>query len=128
LPTRGKLGTLHDLAMRRLDDKLLQRGFAFPHRQGPKLSLEDTCQQRVAEQTRCPSQLALDAPRVERESAQVAKALQRECRQQDQYSRSGSGWRKVTQGFAGTVPPRLTWPLLAQHGEGAEEPAHVLKT
>src|ERR687892_161127 len=30
----------HDLAMRVLNDKLLESGFSFPHRQGPKLPLE----------------------------------------------------------------------------------------
>jgi hypothetical protein len=55
----------HDLAMRVLNNKLLQRGFSFPHGQGPKLPLEHTRQQRVAEQTRRPAQLALNAPRIE---------------------------------------------------------------
>jgi len=65
----------HDMAMRVLDDKLLERGFSFPYGQGPKLPLENTRQQGVAEQTRRPSQLVLDAPRGEQERTQIAKAL-----------------------------------------------------
>ena len=55
LPAWGKLGTLytpphearlfhllaqrlHDVAMRVCADKLLERGFVFPHGEGPKLS------------------------------------------------------------------------------------------
>src|SRR5688572_20424870 len=66
------------------DDKLLKCSFVFPHGQGPKLPPEDMRQQRVAEQTRCPSQLAKDAPRVEQEHAQIAQVLQREYSQQDE--------------------------------------------
>ena len=74
----------HDVAMGRLDHKLLESGLSIPHGQGPKLPPEYPCQQRVAEQARCPPQLALDAPRVEQERRQIPKALQREFGQQDQ--------------------------------------------
>ena len=67
-----------------LDDKLVQSSFAFPHGQSPKLSLEYTRLQRVAEKGWSTTQLALDAPSVEKERAQIAKALQREFGQKDQ--------------------------------------------
>ena len=77
----------------------------FP-RQGPKLPRQDPGAQCVAEQARCLAQLALDAERIEQESAQVAKARERKCRQQDQ------------------IFPILVWltkcdPGLREHGDSS---------
>jgi hypothetical protein len=73
-------------------------GFSFPHGQGPKLPLEDMGQQRVSKQARRLSHLALDLPCVERERAQISKALQRKFGPQDQvfpirvWSAKGEPW------------------------------------
>ncbi len=70
--------------MRVLDDKLAESGFAFPNRQGPELPLEYPRQQRVAEDARSNSQLALDSPGVEQERPQISKSPQREFGQKGQ--------------------------------------------
>ncbi len=43
----------NDVAMRLLDLKLVQRGFALPRGQAPKLPRADTRPQGLAEQARC---------------------------------------------------------------------------
>jgi hypothetical protein len=51
--------------MRKIDDKLLENGFYFPNGQGPTLLPDDTREEPITEQVLRPSELALDAPRVE---------------------------------------------------------------
>ena len=94
--------------MRMLNDKLAESGFASPHRQSPKLSLQDLGTERVAEQAWRLAHLALDAERIEQEPAEVAKARERECRQQDQIFPILVWLTKCDPGLRETVTPPCT--------------------